>query len=144
MKSNICFSFVCFFFLFFSYSNYRYLLYWHSFNYLPLFILRWKFSLVARCSLLLAHYSLLFPRCSLLFARCSFLIARCSLLFSLLNMFLSAEVFSQAATQRNSEKQPYLHLQEFSRSMTKLLHSKRVVPDSVFNEVTGLQPAALL
>ena len=59
-------------------------------------------------------------------------------------MFLSAGVLSQATTQRNSEKQPYLHVQEFSRSMMKFLHSKRVVPDSVFNEVTGLQPAALL
>ena len=52
-------------------------------------------------------------------------------------MFLSAGVLAQATTQRNPEKQPYLHVQEFSKSVTKFRHSKRVVPDSVFNEVTA-------
>ena len=42
-------------------------------------------------------------------------------------MFLSAKVLSQATTQRNSAKQRYLHVQKFSRSMTKFLRSKRVV-----------------
>ena len=59
-------------------------------------------------------------------------------------MFLSAGALSQATTQRNSKKQPYLPVQEFSRSMAKFLHSRSVVPDSVFNGVTGLHPAAFL
>ena len=43
-------------------------------------------------------------------------------------MFLSAGGFPEVATQRNSEKQPYLNIQEFSREyMTKFLQNKRVV-----------------
>ena len=42
-------------------------------------------------------------------------------------MFLSAGVFLEATTQKNSEKLPYLNVQEYSREyMTKFLHSKRV------------------
>ena len=49
-------------------------------------------------------------------------------------MFLSAGIFSEITTQRNSEKQKYLHAQEFSREyMTKVLHSKRVV-SSVYSK----------
>ena len=51
-----------------------------------------------------------------------------------LNMFLSAGIFSEATTQRNSEKYPYLHFQEYSKDyMTKFVHSKRVV-SSVYSK----------
>ena len=48
-------------------------------------------------------------------------------LLLILSMFLSAGLFTEATTQRNSKKDPYLHVQECSRFMTKFLHSKRVI-----------------
>ena len=52
-------------------------------------ILRWNFSLDARCLLDFAHCSLLFTRCSLLFARCLLLLVRCSLLFARCSLFFT-------------------------------------------------------
>ena len=66
------------------------------------FMVRWNFSLLARCSLLFARRSLLLlvVRCSLLFARCSLLFARCLLLFTRCSARSSEDLFLSKSKQK--------------------------------------------